>query len=262
MATSDAHISIGAITLIVNNLAIVSDFYRQKIGLEVISSDATSSSLGQGDTPLIKLIEDKNARRYPNEAGLFHTAFLLPNRSSLAEWYAFSQDNKFPLEGVADHGVSEAIYLSDPEGNGVEMYADRDRSNWNIDKDGGLKIETKPLNTRSLLKDARSQWSGTPKGTVVGHVHLQIGELQQADAFYVKELGFTRTVSMESASFYGAGGYHHHLAGNIWNSYGSGRRSSNSTGLLEVELLVSDENHSLQSVEDPWGTKFNFTSNS
>ncbi len=256
MATSDAPVSIGSVTLIVNNLAKVSGFYRSVIGLNEISSSANECCLGNANTPLLNLIQDKHARRYPQDAGLFHTAFLLPNRSSLGEWYRFIKERGIRLDGAANHGVSEALYLSDPEGNGVEIYADTDRSTWKIGNDGKIIINSKPLKDNSFLGSARKNWMGAPEGTVIGHVHLQVGELRTADDFYVNSLGFTCTSSMESASFYGSGGYHHHLAGNIWNSRGAGQKSRDSTGLLEVELLVSDPASSLKNSVDPWGTKF------
>lgn len=256
MASSDAPISIGSVTLVVNSLNKVAEFYRSVVGLNEISKEAGTCCLGQGDTILITLTEDKNARRYPQEAGLFHTAFLLPDRSALGAWYKFSHESNLTLNGAADHIVSEAVYLTDPEGNGVEIYADRDRSHWQLNNDGTIKLDTTQLRTNNLMQAARQDWTGAPNGTVVGHVHLQVGALQPADEFYVNELGFSATSSMESARFYGAGGYHHHLAGNIWHSHNAGVRSKDSTGLLEVELLVSEPNQTLQNTTDPWGNNF------
>lgn len=259
MATSDAPLSIGSVTLVVNNLEKVAEFYRSTVGLVEMSKDSVSCLLGDGNRVLLHLIQDVSARPYPTEAGLFHTAFLLPNRSSLAEWYSFANKNNIRLDGMADHGVSEAIYLSDPEGNGVEIYADRDRSEWDVMDNGQLDIVSTRLRTNHLLKAAVKDWTGAPMGTVVGHVHLQVGQLENADNFYIDDLGLQSTARMESASFYGSGGYHHHLAGNIWNSRGAAHRSKNSRGLLEVELLVSDEATKLQNAVDPWGTRFKFT---
>lgn len=259
MATSDAPISIGSVTLVVNDLNKVSEFYRSVVGLNEISSDALSCTLGQDNNVLLKLVKDASARHLPGEAGLFHTAFLLPDRASLGAWFKSAKANRTRLDGVADHGVSEAIYLTDPEGNGVEIYADRDRSEWNIMRDGEIDIFTKPLRTTNLLKAATAEWTGAPDGTVIGHVHLQVGEIKTADEFYIGELGFQAMAQMESASFYGTGGYHHHLAGNIWHSRGAKQRSKNATGLLEVELLVSDASASISNAVDPWGTHFKFT---
>lgn len=259
MATSDAPISIGSVTLVVNDLGKVSEFYRTVVGLEELTKDAVSCSLGQGSRTLIKLVEDKQARRYPGEAGLFHTAFLLPARSALAEWYRFSKDHRIRLDGVADHGVSEAIYLNDPEGNGIEIYADRDRSEWQRLDNGQLDISTTRLRATDLLRTAEHEWSGAPDGTVVGHVHLQVGQLALADDFFTGEMKFERVSAMDSASFYGSGGYHHHLAGNIWNSNGAQQRPSNATGLREVELRVTGDAPAIQNAVDPWGTQFVIT---
>lgn len=258
MATSDAPISIGSVTLIVNDLEQVSRFYRAVVGLDEIAKDATHCSLGQGDSELLKLIEDKQARRYPREAGLFHTAFLLPDRVALAEWYVFSKSNYIKLDGAADHSVSEALYLSDPEGNGVELYADRDRSNWKIQNDQ-IDIPSIRLDFSALSESAQKPWVGVPEGTVIGHVHLQVGNIEQADDFFVNQLGMDLTAQIPSAHFYSTGGYHHHLAGNTWNSYGATQRSANAAGLNEVELLVSEpDTINLHETVDPWGTHIKF----
>jgi len=259
MATSDAPISVASVTLVVNDLIKISEFYRSVVGLNEISKDANTCTLGQGNVALLTLVEDKKARSYPREAGLFHTAFLLPNRAALGSWYKFSKEIGIRLDGVADHGVSEALYLSDPEGNGIEIYADRDRSAWHVKDNGEVRPKTSPLRSANLLKAANDDWNGAPDNTVIGHVHLQVGELNAADAFYVNTLGLDRTSKMESASFYGSGGYHHHLAGNIWNSQGASIRSSDSTGLQEVELRVSDPSYDLKNAEDPWGIHFRIT---
>ncbi len=256
MATSDAPISIGSVTLIVNDLAKVSDFYRSMVGLELLSLEADRCTLGQGNRTLIKLEENKQARRYPGEAGLFHTAFLLPDRSALAEWYQFAKARRVQLDGMADHGVSEAIYLNDPEGNGIEIYADKDRSEWPTAGNGELDISTTRLRTNDLLQTAQQTWTGAPDGTVVGHVHLQVGQLALADEFFIDQLKFEQMSAMDSASFYGSGGYHHHIAGNIWNSRGANKRPSNATGLSEVELCVTQNAPMLDNAVDPWGTQF------
>lgn len=259
MATSDAPISINSVTLKVNNLEKVSDFYRNVVGLNEISKETGRCTLGQGDRRLLTLIEDTGAKRYAREAGLFHTAFLLPARASLGQWLHYAKANGIQLEGAADHGVSEALYLSDPEGNGVEIYADKDRTVWNSLPDGQIDIVTVPLRETNLLSNSHADWEKAPNGTVIGHVHLQVGDLVSADSFYMDELKLACTSRMDSASFYGSGGYHHHIACNIWNSRGAGTRSTDSTGLMEVELLVTDANLRTQSAIDPWGNRFRVT---
>ena len=252
MATSDAPISIGSITLIVKNLDRVADFYLTAIGLNVITRDVTSCTLGQGDRVLLKLIKDAAAKSYPREAGLFHTAFLMPDRRDLGSWLSYSDANKIKLDGAADHLVSEALYLTDPEGNGIELYVDRDRSEWTI-ADKQIQIDTLPLDFHSLQDGTTKPWTGLPEGSVIGHVHLQVGNIEEADEFYCKRLDFTQTAGMDRSSFYSTGGYHHHLAGNTWNSKGAQRRPVNSTGFHELELLVENGRFDFNEIEDPWG---------
>jgi len=260
MATSDGPITVGMVTLVVNSLATVAAFYRDVVGLNEINTSTTSCELGAGNTVLLKLIEDRSARHAPNEAGLFHTAFLLPDRHSLGSWINHAANRGLTLDGVADHLVSEAVYLSDPEGNGVEIYADRDRSHWEVDGDL-IKIDTIALDVTSLRASAEGVWAGVPEGSVIGHVHLQVGDVARADDFYRDKLGFTRSASMGSASFYGSGGYHHQLAGNIWNSRGSQSQPSGARGLAELELLVTDHKLAGQTLADPWGVQVRLTEN-
>lgn len=254
MATSDAPVSIGSITLIVRNLERVATFYRATLGLNEISRESSVCKLGQGDNLLLTLIEDKNARPYPQAAGLFHTAFLLPDRTALGSWLAHANATQTKLDGAADHLVSEAIYLTDPEGNGVEVYADRDRSEWSIEN-GDIKIDTIRLNLTKLAKASNGPWSGLPDDSVIGHVHLQVGNIGDSDAFYRDKLGLARMAGMEHASFYSSGGYHHHLAGNIWNSRGSGTRPVDATGFYELELTAPDHSYDFEEIVDPWGMK-------
>ena len=257
MATSDAPISISTITLTVNNLNKVTEFYQNVVGLNVISSDGKTHTLGQADTALLHLREDPNAKRDSKAAGLFHTAFLLPERANLGSWLAYAAKKGIRLDGSADHLVSEALYLTDPEGNGVEIYTDRDRSVWNV-KDELIEIDTIALDTASLKMAATQSWSGLPVGSVIGHVHLQVGDVALADEFYRNKLGLARTAHLPTASFYGSGGYHHHLAANVWNSLGAKRRADDVTGLYELEIAVKDADFKFDELEDPWGTRLRF----
>ena len=259
MATSDAPVSIGSITLIVRQLEKVAAFYRTTVGLNEISKTTSTCSLGESDRVLITLIEDRSSRPYPQAAGLFHTAFLLPDRAALGSWLKHARDSHTRLDGAADHLVSEAIYLTDPEGNGVEIYADRDRSVW-TQPNGDITIDSKHLNLNNLARASKGAWSGLPKGSVIGHVHLQVGNTNDSDAFYVEELGLERTAAMDQASFYGSGGYHHHLAGNIWNSKGSGVRPKDATGFYELELQTTGKHYEFDEITDPWGMNIRITS--
>ena len=258
MATSDAPISIGSVTLVVKKLEVVAQFYRDIIGLNEISRDGASCTLGQGDNQLLILIEDTAARHYPGEAGLYHTAFLLPDRASIGSWYLHAKEQRIVLDGAADHLVSEALYLNDPEGNGVEVYADRDRSEWTVNH-GLIKIATERLHLGGLKAASDKTWNGMPEDSVIGHVHLQVGDVAMADAFYRDKLGLDRTAGYDQASFYSSGGYHHHLAGNIWHSRGSKGRPPGATGLHELQLKVTDAEVDFDELEDPWGIRLRFS---
>lgn len=258
MASSDASVSIGKVTLTVIALDRVADFYEQVIGLNTISRDGETATLGAGNNPLITLRQDSLARRYPTEAGLFHTAFLLPERSDLGRWLKHMKTLGNPLDGATDHLVSEAIYLRDPEGNGIEVYCDRPRSEW-LRTGDLVKMDTLPLDLKGLALASPGHWNGAPTDTVIGHVHLQVGDIGQADRFMIDQLGMKKTNTRPSAGWYGASGYHHHLAANVWNSQGAGLRSAHSTGLSEIEILSNSNVLPSGSIIDPWGTKFTVT---
>ncbi len=263
MSTAAAPVEIGHVALTVNDLAGMADFYRRVLGLEELSGEGGTVRLGVGDRSLLELREDRGARRgSPREAGLFHTAFLLPSRPALAAWLRHAAETRVQLQGASDHLVSEAIYLADPEGNGIEVYADRPRSAWH-DAAGRVKIASEALDLNGLSRAAIAPWAGAPPGTVVGHVHLQVGDVAAAEEFYGGTLGLPVMARYPGASFFGSGGYHHHLAANVWNSRGAGRRSAATTGLAEVGLLADPEpladiaqRTGGATFEDPWGTGF------
>lgn len=257
MATSDAPLQVGRVVLTVNDLGKVGDFYQDIIGLQRLSGDASAMVLGVDDAPLVELRRDGAARLRPNEAGLFHTAFLLPDRQALGSWLRFAAEGGTRLDGASDHLVSEAVYLHDPEGNGIEIYADRPRDRW--DQNGAeVRMDTVALDLPGLLRASRGPWQGAPAGTVVGHVHLQVGDVAQAEEFYMNSLGMDRSAHVFGASFFASGGYHHHLAGNIWRSRGAGKRSADAAGLTEL-VMAADPGvlAALRAQEfvDPWGTR-------
>lgn len=255
MASSDAPVSVGMVALIVRDLEQTRDFYHRALGLEILTQDGETARLGAGDTPLLELRRDTAARHKPNEAGLFHNAFLLPTRSDLGNWVAHAATLGLRLDGASDHLVSEALYLRDPEGNGIEIYWDRPRESWTRNGDQ-IAMDTLRLDLAALPQSGR--WTRMPEGSVIGHVHLQVGNLTQADRFFTGDLGLTRSFSYPTAGWYGSGGYHHHLAGNIWNSNGAGRRSPDAAGLAEIELLTQSASLS-GLVSDPFGTVFRLT---
>ncbi|TNC52986.1 VOC family protein [Rubellimicrobium rubrum] len=267
MSTASAPLEIGRVALTVNDLAAVQDFYQSALGLDRMGSDPGIALLGAGGRPLLELREDRAARRRSvREAGLFHTAFLLPSRAALGQWLVHAADSKVRLQGASDHLVSEAIYLADPEGNGIEVYADRPRDAW-PKENGRIRMATEPLDLRDLAQSAGGRWTGAPEGTVIGHVHLQVGGLAEAEDFYQGTLGFDVVTHYLGASFLGSGGYHHHLGTNIWNSQGAQRRSFPSTGLADLEILaeptdldsILTRTKGQRHLTDPWGTTVTLT---
>ena len=269
-----APLSMGPVALTVNDLDKVREFYEQAVGLHMLSSDGETAELGTESDVLLELRRDTAARRRTRqEAGLFHTAFLLPERSDLARWTRNAIDRRTPVIGASDHDVSEALYLSDPEGNGIEIYIDRPASSWTW-KNGEVHMVTEQLDLDDLLASAGgTKWTGVPKGSTIGHVHLQAGALAPAEAFYAGVLGLAVTNRYPGALFYAANGYHHHLATNIWNSRGAAERSFPSTGLAEVQIRLAPEranaireragltgNDAAQiTLSDPWGTPIALT---
>lgn len=236
-----APLRIGTVTLKVRDLPRMRSFYRDILGLTVIEDDGARAVLGTTDRPLLILAGDPAlARHDPRQAGLFHTAFLLPGRTDLGRWLAHAARADVRLQGASDHIVSEALYLADPEGNGIEIYADRPAAAWQT-QSGEVRMATDPLDLDELLRSAgETRWQGFPRAGRIGHVHLQVGDTDAADSFYRDVLGFDVTTRYPGASFYGSGGYHHQLAGNVWNSRGAGARPIGMPGLAEVEILARD----------------------
>lgn len=266
MSTASAPVEIASITLTVHDLARMAAFYEKLLGLQRQSSDGASVRLGVGDTTLVTLQADKAARKAsPREAGLFHTAFLMPSRADLGAWLIHSAEARIPLQGASDHLVSEAIYLADPEGNGIEVYADRPRLAW-YNPDGSIKMATEGLDLNDVARSARSPYAGAPKGLVVGHVHLQVGHVGEAEQFYRDVIGMPVTSHYPGAAFYGSGGYHHHIATNVWNSRNARPRSFPATGLAEVVLRADPAEYDAivarggaARLADPWGTPITVT---
>ncbi|MBT2517908.1 VOC family protein [Streptomyces sp. ISL-90] len=241
-----ADTGMGAVTLRVGDLDGMIRYYREGVTLELLRHDGPVAVLGRGTTPIVILEfapELKHAA--PRSAGLFHTAILFNSREALAT-AVYSVAAKYPgaFTGSADHLVSEAFYFNDPEGNGVELYFDRDRSTWSWIH-GSIEMATVFLDPNEYLRAnltetaADAAAAGTGLGdAVVGHVHLSVGDIASAREFYVNRLGFETTAALgSSALFVSAGGYHHHMAMNTWNSAGAGKRGL-ALGLGKVEIVV------------------------
>lgn len=250
-------VSIGRVGLKARDAQKLAAFYSDILGLQEMDGDNGAIALGVGGRTLLEIAEDRSAEPDdPREAGLFHTAFLLPERADLARWSLFARDRNMRLEGASDHLVSEAVYLSDPEGNGIEIYADRAPESWTKTADG-IAMATERLDFGSLLStvpDGDAGWQGAPENTVIGHVHLRVGDPVTAEAWWHEAQGFdTMTRYGSQAVFLATGGYHHHIGANSWRSAGAGKRNPNRTGLSWLELKSRNATAETE-FADPWGT--------
>ena len=240
-----ADTSLGAVSLTVSDLARSRAFYETALGLRVREADDGALAFAvPGGADLVRLYAGPSAPALDRRAtGLYHQAILFPTRLDLAHALARLAEARWSLDGVADHLVSEALYLSDPDGNGIELYRDRPRDEWRYDG-GQLEMATLPLDLRSLadeLAAADGPQPSAPAGTVMGHVHLQVASIPDAEAFYHGVLGFdVMTRGYPGALFVSAGGYHHHLGLNTWQSAGSGPAAPGSVGLRSYEVVLRD----------------------
>jgi catechol 2,3-dioxygenase len=236
---------LGAIRLRVHNVETTRSFYENTIGLRVLGTDDGVTALGTDDHALIELLADPTASsRPPRSTGLFHLALLTPTRGDLARALRRVIESGWSLSGASDHLVSEALYLSDPEGNGIELYRDRPRDDWLI-ADDELQMATLPLDLNDLLAEPLPTASdlGMAPETRLGHVHLQVADLQAAEEFWVGALGFDVIVrGYPGALFVSAGGYHHHVGLNTWAGVGAPRPPEDARGLVRFEVLLPEEN--------------------
>jgi catechol 2,3-dioxygenase len=233
---------LGSVRLRVSDLDLVAGFYERTIGLHAYGTEDGITTMGAGDGPLVELLSDPGApARPPRTTGLFHLALLVPTPADLARALRRVFESGWHLSGASDHLVSEALYLSDPEGNGIELYRDRPHVEWHRVGDE-IEMATLPLDLESLLADARDGLvERMPEGTVLGHVHLQVADLAAASAFWVDALGLDVTVrSYPGALFTSAGGYHHHVGLNTWAGVGVPRPPAGARGLERFEILVPD----------------------
>jgi catechol 2,3-dioxygenase len=253
LAPIDPTLSIGTVALAVGNVPRSVDFYERVLGLPVVFREDDRAGLGGGpEHPLLELTGiAEPVLAPPGRTGLFHVAWLHPSRATLADTVRRVARARWPIDGAADHGVSEALYLSDPDGLGIEIYADRPRAQWDGPADGhGVNMVTLPLDIEDLL--AQSQEEEPPKQmpaeTGVGHVHLKVSDVPRATAFYRDALGFDEQAELPSAAFLSAGGYHHHVGLNSWQSRGEGPPPDSAPGLRRIEFEL-DNADALEALE-------------
>ncbi|KQS09141.1 glyoxalase [Curtobacterium sp. Leaf183] len=276
-----ADTGMGAVTLRVADLDRMTAFYRDGVRLTLLSNAGGIAVLGRGATPIVVLEHAPELRHAgAHEAGLFHTAILFDTRADLAA-ALYSVATQYPqaFTGSADHLVSNAFYFTDPEGNGVELYWDRDRTEWSWTH-GMVDMATISVDPNQFLQEhltsSALESAATTPGRV-GHVHLSVGDVASAKAFYVDQLGFATTAGWGEALFVSAGGYHHHMAMNTWNSRGAGRRQlALGLGLVRIEVPGADDLGALVSrmhdtgvqtaddgrtvaFEDPWANRIEVT---
>ncbi len=253
----DPAMKIGHVSLNVSNLSRSLDFYESVLGFKRIDRPSRGKALlSVGDNNSSYLVEllqvnttDANSgnlsrmSRSTRRAGLYHFAILLPERRFLADILQNLSDKRDQIhfDGLADHLVSESIYLRDPDFNGVEIYRDRPRSEWRW-KDTQVEMATLPLNTIDLLKDATEKgWKEMPDKTTIGHIHLHVSDIAKAMKFYHEILGLQLTAAIPTASFFAADGYHHHIATNTWLGTGIAPASSESIGLNHFSIELSNK---------------------
>lgn len=242
MPTIPSQTRVGAVHLTVADLERSLDYYRGAIGLALLDQEDGHATLGAGGVPLLHLTELPGARPADGHSGLFHFALLVPTRLDLARWLAHAARDEVSLTGASDHFVSEALYLRDPDHHGIEIYSDRPRELW----EGKVqRMGSWPLDLDDLLQlqtGDESSFGGLPDGTTMGHVHLRVSDVDETIAFYRDLLGFDLMAQLgPEAAFLSAGGYHHHLGGNTWESRGAGQAPEGSATLQHFTVVLPDE---------------------
>ena len=250
---------LGPVHLTVSRLETSLSYYQGAVGLEVLDRSDGLASVGAGGRELIVFVEEPGARSGARFTGLYHIALLLPQRTDLARWLAHAARDGVPLVGLSDHFVSEALYLSDPDGHGLEIYWDRPRQVW----EGRVaeRMTTLPLDAEGLLAElpdpAAEPFEGLPEGTVVGHVHLKVAAIPETVAFYRDTLGFGLMAALgPQAAFLSAGGYHHHIGANTWESRGAGPPPAGTAALRHATIVLPDQGEReevLRRIEDAGG---------
>lgn len=243
-----ANTKIHAIDLRVKDLKRSLTFYSELLGLRQAAQDNAKIFLSSdGNLPYLVSLEESPSALYPpeNTPGLFHIAFRFPNRAELGKVFIRLFNHRIKFTGFSDHIVSEAIYLNDPEGNGIELYTDKPKEEWKWIS-GQIQMDTLPLNLNVLIEELKDQnnWDGIHPLTDIGHIHLKVSDLKNAEMFYHKILGFDITSSAyPGALFFSTGGYHHHIGANTWKTRNGFPRPENSTGLISYTIQTPDKGY-------------------
>ncbi|EAD6802158.1 TPA: VOC family protein [Listeria monocytogenes] len=254
MAEISEELRLGEVVLNVGHLKEMAGFYQEVIGLKLLEENERMVRLGVSGSDeallVLKKIDNAVVPEVPR-IGLFHTAFLLPTRESLADVLLHLAKSGYPIDGAGDHAYSEALYLHDIEGNGIEIYADRPKAEWMRDGGGNLPMVTEQVDVDSLLQIATDEpFTGMPNGTIIGHVHLQVADADKAEQFYKEALGMKLTTAIPSARFFAAGDYHHHIGSNVWAGRNLELLQENETGLAWFTIITPDKDAIITTLEE------------
>ncbi|GAB4423451.1 MAG: VOC family protein [Anaerolineae bacterium] len=283
MPTLSADLRLGYVHLTVSNLERSLAYYQTALGFRLHRCAGDTAYLGAGGPDLLALTERPGAVRHRCTTGLYHFAILVPSRQELAQVIKRVAETRTPVQGASDHLFSEALYLGDPDGNGIEIYRDRPREQWPCNAQGALQSDTLPLDFEGILSELPSSselWLGLHSQTVLGHMHLHVCNLPETLTFYRDVLGFELMIDWNSALFFSTGGYHHHLGVNIWGTQGASPAPPESVGLryftihlptqAEVDAVIAraqaanatvEEHPAGQLVRDPSQNGLVFTTN-
>ena len=238
----NSQIYLAEVALNVKDLESQTAFYRQLLGLEILNQSENQVLLGAGGKPLVRLIKTDDISNLKQSYGLYHMALLLPTREDLANVFKHLLDLKIPLVGGADHGYSEAIYLEDLEGNGIELYRDKPEAEWDIREDGRIIGVTEELSAQDIYQLGKEiEPFAIASGTRMGHVHLSVKNSREASVFYQESLGLEDKFTIPHASWIASGAYHHHLAVNEWGGKDLARRQNSMAGLAYYVVEVENK---------------------
>ena len=261
-------IKITELELIVKDLAMMTDYYTKSLGFEIIKQNASKTVLGvDGAHPIVTLLENKDAKPRGKAIGLYHFAILLPNRYELGKFLRHVINKQIPISGAANHGVSEAFYLQDPEDNGIEVYADTDDSTW-YDEFGSLIMYTSEVDYSGIFYEAKENdvFTKLPNDTTIGHLHLSVSSLEKARKYYIDAIGFDVSFDeISTALFAGSNKYHHHLGMNIWQTkkpaspVSTGLKSfvisyPNCESIIATMEKLEKQNYSIKEIENGYQT--------